>query len=294
VTPSDVTIPQRDQTDETHETRADDLPSPDVLPELRLYSHSTLLYWWPVWLFGYLFAVLTYFKGGYVELDEVRRDIFHQNSGIGLTFVFILFIVILFTNIKLRGIYSLTLILGTGLLVALLALAGWWDDVLAFIPYLSIHMNMGFYVVFSTLLLVTWLLSVFFFDRLTYFVVRPGQLIRMNRIGGGEETWDSRGMLVEERADDYFRHYLLGLGSGDLTLTTSGAKKETIYIPNVVFADHKADIIQRLIAVEPSQLMPGPAYPQSRLRFFRLDGPRFISAAGRFAFRRRSIRNGTR
>jgi hypothetical protein len=66
-------------------------------------------------------------------------------------------------------------------------------------------------------------------------------------------------MIVEERADDYFRHYLLGLGSGDLTLMTSGAKKETISIPNVVFANHKADIIQRLIAVEPNQFIPGPA-----------------------------------
>jgi hypothetical protein len=185
--------------------------------------------------------------------------LFHESSGIGLTFVLILFFVILFTNFKLRGIYSLTVMLGVGLIVSLLALAGWWDDLLGFIPYLSIHMNMGFYLVFSTLLLVAWLLSVFVFDRLTYYLVRPGQLIRMNRIGGGEETWDARGMIVEERADDYFRHYLLGLGSGDLTLMTSGAKKETISVPNVVFANHKADIIQRLIAVEPNQFIPGPA-----------------------------------
>ena len=259
MTTSDVTYPDRHPTDEPHETRAEDLPSPDVLPELRLYSHSTLLYWWPVWLSGYIFAIWTYFKGGYFELDEVRRELFHESSGIGLTFVLILFFVILFTNFKLRGIYSLTVMLGVGLIVSLLALAGWWDDLLGFIPYLSIHMNMGFYLVFSTLLLVAWLLTVFVSDRLTYYVIRPGQLIRMNRIGGGEETWDARGMIVEERADDYFRHYLLGLGSGDLTLMTSGAKKETISVPNVVFANHKADIIQRLIAVEPNKLMPGPA-----------------------------------
>jgi len=86
-----------------------------------------------------------------------------------------------------------------------------------------------------------------------------GQLIRVNRIGGSEATWDARGMLVEERSDDYFRHYLLGLGSGDVTLTTSGARNETIWIPNVVFADHKVDMIQRLVAVEPSRLMPDPA-----------------------------------
>jgi len=252
VTPSDTTH------SDTDEPEADDLPSPDVLPDLHIYSHSTLMYWWPVWLFGYVFAVFTYIKGGFVELDEVRQDLFHESSGIGLTYVLILFFVILFTNYKLRGIYSVTLILGVGLLISMFALIGWWDDILSFIPYLSVHMNLGFYLVFSSMLFVMWMLTFFVFDRLTYYVVRPGQLIRVGKIGGNEETWDARGMLVEERADDYFRHYLLGLGSGDLTLTAAGAKNETIFIPNVLFANHKVDVIQRLVAVEPNRLMPEP------------------------------------
>jgi hypothetical protein len=65
-------------------------------------------------------------------------------------------------------------------------------------------------------------------------------------------------MLVEERADDYFRHYMLGLGSGDLTLNTSGAKSEEIRIQNVLFANRKMKIIQRLVAVEPNRLMQEP------------------------------------
>ncbi len=249
VTPADTTYSGPKQTE------AEDLESPDVLPNLRIYSHSSLMYWWPVWLSGFIFAAITYFKGGVVELDEVRRDWFHESSGIGLTFVLILLFVIVFTNIKLRGIYSIVLILAIGLAVSLIALAGWWDEVMEFIPYLSVHMNMGFYIVFSTLLFVLWLLMFFVFDRMTYWVVRPGQLTRVARIGGNEETWDTRGLLVEERADDYFRHYLLGLGAGDLTLTTSGGKQETIRIPNVVFADRKVDLIQRLVAVEPNTLM---------------------------------------
>jgi hypothetical protein len=249
VTPADTTYST------PKETEAEDLESPDVLPDVRIYSHSSLLYWWPVWLSGFIFAAVTYFPGGVIELDEVRRDWFHDSSGVGLTYVLILFFVIIFTNIKLRGIYSIVLILAIGLAISLVALAGWWDEVMEFIPYLSVHMNMGFYVVFSTLLLVLWLLMFFVFDRMNYWVVRPGQLTRVARIGGNEETWDTRGLLVEERADDYFRHYLLGLGAGDLTLTTSGGKKETIRIPNVVFADRKVDLIQRLVAVEPHTLM---------------------------------------
>jgi hypothetical protein len=239
-------------------TGAEDLPSPEALPSLRIYGHSPIFYWWPVWLAGYAFAIVTWFKGGYVELDEVRRELFHEGSGIGLTYILILLFVIIFTNFRLRGIYSVALLLSVGLIVALVALAGWWDNILAYLPYVSVHMNMGFYLVFSSLLLTTWLLSFFVFDRLSYYIVRPGQLIRANRIGGNEETWDARGMLIEERADDYFRHYLLGLGSGDLKLNTSGAKRDEIHIYNVLFASHKMNVIQRLVAVEPTQVMPEP------------------------------------
>lgn len=255
MTPSDIAL--EDRNGEVR-SNAEDLPNPDALPTLRIYQHSNLFYWWPVWLVGYVFAVLTWFKGGYVELDEVRRELFHEGSEIGLIYVLILTFVILFTNFKLRGIYSVAFLLAIGLMIALVALAGWWDEILSYIPYLSIHMNMGFYVVFSTILFIAWLLSFFVFDRLVYYIVRPGQLIRVSRIGGDEETWDARGMLVEERADDYFRHYMLGLGSGDLTLNTSGAKSEEIRIQNVLFANRKMKIIQRLVAVEPNRLMQEP------------------------------------
>src|SRR5438128_2379228 len=40
----------------------------DVAPaagprEVRIYSHSCLYYWWPVWVVGYLLALLTYIQG---------------------------------------------------------------------------------------------------------------------------------------------------------------------------------------------------------------------------------------
>lgn len=37
-------------------------PGADTTPaidEIRIYSHSPLFYWWPVWLFGFLFALIT-------------------------------------------------------------------------------------------------------------------------------------------------------------------------------------------------------------------------------------------
>jgi len=35
-----------------------------TLKEVTLYSHSIIFYWWPVWLIGYLMALLTYLDGG--------------------------------------------------------------------------------------------------------------------------------------------------------------------------------------------------------------------------------------
>src|SRR5262245_15694647 len=57
-----------------HHTTTEQPHSPERLapgqqvPELRLYSHSTLFYWWPVWLLGYLFALLTYLQGEQVTI----------------------------------------------------------------------------------------------------------------------------------------------------------------------------------------------------------------------------------
>src|SRR5262249_5141254 len=44
----------------------------------KLYSHSPIFYWWPVWLVGYLMALLTYLDGGRLAVvppaTEARRD----------------------------------------------------------------------------------------------------------------------------------------------------------------------------------------------------------------------------
>lgn len=235
--------------------RVDALPDPSVLPEVRLYSHSTLVYWWPAWVTGYIMAFLTYWQGGVVRLDEAKRDSVITTSATGLTFTVVLLLVILFTNVRIRGMASLATLLALAFIVTLLAWLGWWDDILRAIPELSVQMNLGFYLVFSTVLFIAWALTVFVFDRMVYWRVRPGQLTEERVIGGGEVSFDTRGMLFEQHADDFFRHIVLGLGAGDLRLLTTGARKESIEIPNVLFAQSKVRKIQRLVAVKPDDAM---------------------------------------
>ncbi len=239
------------------ETPADEMidqyPDPTGLPEVILYSHSPLVYWWPAWVVGYVMAILTYVRGGTVRLDETTRESILTTSGAGLTFTIVLVLLILFTNVRIRGMASVATLLGVAFIATIIAWLGWWDDILAAVPELSIQMNVGFYLVFSTILLVMWLLMFFVFDRLVYWRVRPGQLTEERVIGGGEMSYDTRGMLFEQHADDIIRHTVLGLGAGDLRLMTTGAKSAAIEIPNVLFADSKVRKIQRLIAVKPEE-----------------------------------------
>jgi hypothetical protein len=230
-------------------------PDPAALPEIRLYSHSTIFYWWPVWATGYIMALVTLLQGGVVRLDEAKRDSIFTTSAPGLTFTIVLLLVILFTNVRIRGMASLATVLGVGFLTMLVAWLGWWDDILRVIPELSIQMNLGFYLVFSTVLMVMWSLTFFVFDRMVFWRIRPGQLTEERVIGGGELSYDTRGMLFEQQSDDFFRHVILGLGAGDLRLVTTGAKKEIIQIPNVLLAQSKVRKIQRLVAVKPDDAL---------------------------------------
>jgi hypothetical protein len=166
----------------------------------------------------------------------------------------ILAVIMMFTNVRLRGIYSIVGLLSLAFVTVLFAWLGWWDNIFRIIPQLTVYMNFGFYVTFSTLLLAVWALRFLFFDRLVFWRLRPGQLTEEHMIGGGEQSYDTRGMLFEQRANDFFRH-TVGLGSADLLLITTGARKEEIDIPNVLFANRKIRTMQRLIAIKPEEAL---------------------------------------
>jgi hypothetical protein len=96
-------------------------------------------------------------------------------------------------------------------------------------------------------LLVLWLLAVLVFDRQTYMVFAPGQLRVHQDIGGGEVAYDTTGMVVEKRRSDLFRHWRLGIGSGDLIVKTAGTNAQQFQMPNVLFVGSKLQMIQRML-----------------------------------------------
>jgi len=158
-------------------------------------------------------------------------------------------LLIIFTNVRLRGVNSVVALLAVAFVAVLLAWFGWWDTIAKLIPYLSVHINTGFYLVFSTALLTVWLLMFFVFDRLTYWRIRPGQMTEEHLIGGGAESFDTNGLRFQKLSSDFFRT-ALGLGVGDLKATAAGGRE--IEIPNVIFVDRKVHAIEELISVKPN------------------------------------------
>ncbi|MFO0845075.1 MAG: hypothetical protein U0797_22255 [Gemmataceae bacterium] len=224
-------------------------------------SHSPIVYWWPVWAVGYVLAVLTYLQGVSTPFKDVEVLV-HPSPALGVVFTATFLLVIVITHLTVRGTASITVIFALVALALFLAYMDWWDDIFRVMGRLAIFMNLGFYVFFSTAVFAVWVLAVFVFDHMEYWEFRPGQVIRHSMLGGGQATYDARGMAVDKKRDDLFRHWILGLGSGDLRIATTGAKKADFVVPNVMFIDSKLPRIQQLAAMQPDDdpvLAPPPA-----------------------------------
>jgi len=209
-----------------------------------------LFYWWPVWVVGYIMAAITYGFGQEHLIGQTRTWI-HSSTNLGLIFFFVLFLVILITNLSVRGLASGIVIMGLALVIVLLAYVGWWDQVLGWLGGLEISLNLGAYFWFSTLLLAVWVVSVFVVDRTSYWEIKPGQLTYHAIFGSGSKSYNTQGMALDKHRDDLFRHWLIGLGSGDLEIHTTGATRQQIHVRNVLFIGSKVPVIQKLIAETP-------------------------------------------
>ena len=225
----------------------------EVQRPLRIYCHSALLFWWPVWVVGYVMAFLTYWHGTPQQIEPAGQALewVHPSSNLGVIFFLTLFLMILITSFSVRGLASGMVIMGSVLLTVVLAYIGWWDEVFRWFGNLTIHLTMGAYFWFSTLMFITWAATVFGFDRLSHWEITPGQITRKTLFGSGSNSYNAQGMGLQKHRDDIFRHWLLGIGSGDLEIRTSGATREQIDLPNVLFIGSKVKSMQRLIAEVP-------------------------------------------
>jgi hypothetical protein len=275
--------------------------------EIRVYSHSSLFYWWPVWFFGFVFALITWIDGGRMAIvdhdsllirekmdiggqektvsrivspddayrmnqivapadDNAKKWFRDQNGAIqagavvetlkprvshrswmGPTFLFILLLVVLITNVPLRGLWSLVVIITLVVAALLISLFGGWDVIFSNIAALHVFINLAGYLVIAGVLAGMWTVATFVFDRRSYVIFTPGQIRVCEEVGARERTCDTTGLSIEKHRDDWFRHIILGFGTGDLTIRTAGADRHEITMPNIALIGYKIDAIQQMI-----------------------------------------------
>ncbi|VTS01447.1 Uncharacterized protein OS=Singulisphaera acidiphila (strain ATCC BAA-1392 / DSM 18658 / VKM B-2454 / MOB10) GN=Sinac_0896 PE=4 SV=1 [Tuwongella immobilis] len=168
------------------------------------------------------------------ETTVTPRPRVSQRAWMGPAYLLILLLVIVITNIPLRGLWSLIVIITAAMLGLIIALMGWADDIVKNLSALHIYINMSGYLFVSAVLFVIWFVAVNIFDKRTYIAFTPGQIRVCEEIGGREKSYDTIGMTLEKHRDDLFRHWILGFGSGDLTVRTSGADRHEIVMQNVL------------------------------------------------------------
>ena len=124
-----------------------------------------------------------------------------RHKGLGTLFMAVLLLVIIITNVTMRGLWSVFVILVLIMLTIIFYLAGWWDVILQNVRILAIHINMSGYLLMSIVLFAAWAINFFLMDRQMYMTFTPGQVRARLTIGGGETVYGTTGMSVQkERA----------------------------------------------------------------------------------------------
>ena len=226
--------------------------------EVRVYQHSAILYWWVVWAYGYFCALLTYAQGETLSIGGGKPLLVHTSPWVGLSFTVVLLFVVVATTVRARGVQALLLIILLALAVVGTHLLLSMEGVFKSPPSILVHMNLAFYVLVSSVLLVVWLVVVFIFDRLTYWRFRNSQIERVQRLAGvlgrAPESYSVMHVKLTRYSDDLLAHKvlglgLLGLGTGDIEakVTIFGGGSEHFRIEHVWRAAEPMRKIQALM-----------------------------------------------
>jgi hypothetical protein len=261
-------------------------PAGPKLPQsLTVISHSGLIYWWPVWLVGFVLAGLTYWEnsrlavlppgttakaaeaGGGGRVYELTvppgappvkaadgADSFpvriSRNTDYGVVYVVVVLLVAFGSNVHLRGLASLAAVLFVLLVTVLFAVFGWWESIFAAVGGWHIQITLAGYLVLSTALLAMWLAVLYLYDPLRYMTFTPGQLVLHKEIGDMREVFDTTQVEAEKKKSDLLRQWVLGFGAGDLVIKIPGQAMQ-IELPNVLFADRRVAEIAELMKTKP-------------------------------------------
>jgi hypothetical protein len=250
--------------------------------EVKVFQHSRIFYWWPVWFFGFVFAGLSYFGGwqlahvpegtkieerdgrfhvvmpeqakmptrynAQTQSQELIQPIAHVSKyrGLGTLYCALLLLVVIFTTMTFRGIMSLYLTIVFFFLCVIFYLAGWWDVIFDRIGQLAVFISAGGYMIIAVVMFVLWIVNLVLLDKQTYMVFTPGQVRVRLEFGGGETIYSAKGVSLHKLRGDFFRHWVLGLGSGDIEVHVQNVPRP-LELHNVLNANQAIRAIERTV-----------------------------------------------
>ena len=254
---------------------------------IKLVSHSNLFYWWPVWFLAFVMAAVTAAENnrlavvparGTVTWDDADKSYvlrfpegattrsledaarragssepafgprISEKDWVGPVFVAGLLVIIVATNVPLRGLWSFVVLISILVVVLLISLMGGWDRIFGWFANLHIHINMAGYLVIGTAVFIMWVVSTFVFDQRSYIIFTPGQIRYCEHIWDSVKVFPAAGAVIEKQRDDLFRHYVLGFFSGDLIVRVGqGADRHELKLPNVLGLGYKLSKVEDML-----------------------------------------------
>jgi hypothetical protein len=215
---------------------------PDAPDQIVIYGHSSLVYWWPVWLLCFVLAGATYAEG-----DRAGGVTVSNTNAPGVIFVITLLAVAVSSTVLLRGMVSVVAAIGLVAVAVALGWFGWWGDILGFLGGLEIRINAAGYLCIGIPLFLIWVLVIGVYDKMHHVTFGRGQIRYVLEVGDGEVTMPSEGAVVEKKRSDAFRHWVLGLGAGDLMIRSGGPNSPAIELKNVLLIRRKLTVVDRML-----------------------------------------------
>ena len=96
-------------------------------------------------------------------------------------------------------------------------------------------------------LFLAWLAVILVYDRQHYVIFGRGQIRYVVEVGDSEVAAQSEGAVVEKKRSDAFRHWVLGMGAGDLMIRAGGRAGLAIELKNVLHIRRKLAVIDRML-----------------------------------------------
>jgi hypothetical protein len=183
----------------------------EALKGIRIYEYSDLVYWWAIWFAALACGVATYLFGEHIQIGDKSLRV-HTNPWLGIGFLAAMFSVLIFTQLRARGLHAVIFVMGVAIIGLIVHILIGWAAIFDQITLIKVHMNLAFYAVVGAISFAIWFYTAIIHARLTYGVVNPGEVGWHSPLTGQFEVYRPLNFHVSKRSDDIIVHKILGLG----------------------------------------------------------------------------------